>query len=132
VDWALSIGATGCVVKDAKMGGLADAVHAVAGGYLLFSPELAAQAGPSDVVTPFPLQRSNSGLTDREHEVLGLLADGLSTVEAARSLGVSPATIKSHVSHALPKLGARNRLEAVLLIRNSATPYGPVRNWRTA
>ncbi|MEU7476800.1 response regulator transcription factor [Lentzea sp. NPDC042327] len=132
VEWALSIGATGCVVKDTEMGGLTDAVHAVAGGYLLFSPELAAHRGPMGVAPPVLLQQPNAGLTDREHEVLSLLADGMSTVEAARSLGVSPATIKSHVSHALPKLGARNRLEAVLLIRNSTRPYHPARNSRTA
>jgi DNA-binding CsgD family transcriptional regulator len=83
-------------------------------------------------VPPVLVQQPNAGLTDREHEVLSLLADGMSTVEAARSLGVSPATIKSHVSHALPKLGARNRLEAVLLIRNATRPYHPVRSSRTA
>jgi len=57
-------------------------------------------------------------LTSREHEVLNLLAKGMTTTEAALFLGVSATTIKSHVSHALPKLNARNRIEAVLRIKD--------------
>jgi DNA-binding NarL/FixJ family response regulator len=60
-------------------------------------------------------------LTEREYEVLNLLAEGMSTAEAATELRVSPATVKSHVSHALPKLGARNRVEAVLMIKTDVS-----------
>jgi two-component system, NarL family, nitrate/nitrite response regulator NarL len=132
VNWALSTGATGCIVKNTEMQGLADAVQAVAGGFLLLSPELLAPEPDTVLPMPAPLDQPGTALTGREHEVLNLLADGMSTAEAARSLGISPATIKSHVSHALPKLGARNRLEAVLLMRETAHSFRPVRSSRTA
>ncbi|WP_267244239.1 LuxR C-terminal-related transcriptional regulator [Streptomyces sp. PR69] len=62
-------------------------------------------------------ERLLESLTQREREVLDLLADGLSTAEVARALTLSPATVKSHVSHALTKLDTRNRVEAVLLVQ---------------
>ncbi len=120
LDRAVAAGATGCLIKDTEVGKLAAAAHAVASGYLLLSPELL------DIYRSVPRQDCGSPpanqeqhrqrITEREYEVLSLLAEGMSTTEAARALRVSPATVKSHVSHTLPKLGARNRLEAVLMI----------------
>lgn len=106
----------GCLTANPGPERLATAVRAVAAGQVVLSPELAplwtrAEAPP----------RPTAHLTIREHEVFALLADGLTSSEVAASLAVSVATVKSHVSHVLSKLGARNRLEAVLLMRGTPT-----------
>jgi DNA-binding NarL/FixJ family response regulator len=127
VDWtqhtvaaALGAGVTGCLAKDPEFVGVAGSLQAVATGAMVMSPEL--------LSLWLPRPRSSSEgrslarldkLTVRERQVLTLLSEGLSTDETARSCGVSPVTIKSHVSHALAKLGARNRLEAVLMVREA-------------
>jgi DNA-binding CsgD family transcriptional regulator len=64
-----------------------------------------------------PEARRSLGLSDREGEVLGLLASGLSNKEIAAQLGVSPNTVKTHVARLLEKLGARRRTEAILKAR---------------
>jgi DNA-binding NarL/FixJ family response regulator len=116
---ALGAGAAGCVAKTTEMHGLAAAVHAVASGHVVMSPELLEiYVGLPEVATP----RNSDGelaeqLTSRELEVLGLLTDGLSTAEVAARLGVSFATVKSHVSHVLQKLGVRSRVQAVLIAK---------------
>ncbi|WP_328620078.1 response regulator transcription factor [Streptomyces sp. NBC_00354] len=125
---ALAAGAAGCLVKDTKLAGLGTAARAVAAGHTLIAPELRhlyaaprrpASATPSaDGRQPDPA-RLLAQLTPREQDVLRVLAEGVSTVEAAARLGVSPATVKSHVSHALTKLGARNRVEAVLMVQRA-------------
>ncbi|WP_371493617.1 response regulator transcription factor [Kitasatospora sp. NBC_00374] len=136
LDGAFAAGAAGCLVKDARIEGLAAAVHTVAHDHTVLSPELlglyaraprpsagraaAARAGGG----PSP-EHLLGALTDREREVLALLSDGLSTAETAGALRVSPATVKSHVSHALTKLGLRNRLEAVLLIQRVLHGHHP-------
>lgn len=105
---------------------------AVAAGYVTLSPELHELTDPHTLPaggagevgrlrgigysTPTDLVRS---LSDREYEVLLLLARGVTTAEAAATLNVTRATIKSHVSHALTKLGVRSRLEAVLVVHQS-------------
>jgi DNA-binding NarL/FixJ family response regulator len=128
---AFAAGSAGCLVKDIATERLGAAVRAVASGHVVLSPELMAvfgqQPAPVQAPRPVPVPRSDpegsgAALTDRELEVLDVLASGLSTVEAARQLGVSAATVKSHVSHSLTKLGARNRLEAVLMVRRAGRP----------
>lgn len=129
VDWtratvgaAISAGVTGCLVKDPDLTGIVGGVHAVAVGNMVLSPDLLAMhlpgpagSGSRDGKWYTALRR----LSDREREVLALLGEGMSTAEAAKRCGVSAATIKSHVSHALTKLGARNRLEAVLMLKDA-------------
>lgn len=125
LDEAVVAGATGCLVKDTDLTGIVGAVHAVACGNMVLSPELLGL----HIARPRPgaVDRRESReavlrLSDREREVLILLGEGMSTAEAANLCGVSNATIKSHVSHALTKLGARNRLEAVLMVNDAFTP----------
>ncbi|MBP2705513.1 response regulator transcription factor [Microbispora sp. RL4-1S] len=128
---ALVAGVGGCLVKDAQGRGVSSAVHAMSAGHLVLSPMLWQLIDPpgrtgqapgclADVrgdrrTAPAVLRT----LTEREREVLTLLSAGLSTAEAADSLKVTPATIKSHVSHIMTKFGVRSRLEAVLMMRNA-------------
>lgn len=114
---ALEAGVAGCVIKRADVVGLAAAVRAVASGHIVISPELLTYlAAPPEPLATVPPGIIDT-LTTREIEVLGLLAQGLSTNEVAARLVVSTATVKSHVSHVLVKLGVRNRVQAVLIAK---------------
>ncbi|AUG79799.1 DNA-binding response regulator [Kitasatospora sp. MMS16-BH015] len=121
---ALAAGAAGCLARDARVGRLVPAVRAVAAGHAVLSPELLALDHRPPATEPAPTEEQARQLlrtlTEREHEVLVLLAGGSSTPEVAAALGVAPATVKSHITHALGKLGARNRLEAVLLVQRES------------
>jgi DNA-binding NarL/FixJ family response regulator len=115
---ALRAGASGFVVKDIPPAELLAAIRIVAAGDALLAPsvtrrligEFARRPGPTPV-TPAALD----ALTDREREVLALVARGLSNGEIAEHLVVSPATSKTHVSRLLTKLGARDRAQLVAL-----------------
>ncbi len=118
---ALRYGASGFLLKDARPGDLADAIRAVASGDAVVAPSvtrrlLDAFAGHlpdrHGDVSPVPaLDR----LTDREREVLVLVAEGLSNGEIATALFVGEATVKSHIGRILSKLGLRDRVQAVVL-----------------
>jgi len=118
---ALAAGAGACLVKEPGAPGLVDAVVAVHAGHRVLAPALLRAlvdpVSPSPAADPGAVRRV-SLLSRREREVLAVLAQGAGTEEAARRLCVSRATVKSHVSHALTKLGVRSRLEAVLLLRS--------------
>jgi DNA-binding NarL/FixJ family response regulator len=136
VDWTrervielFDVGMFGCLVKEINVGRLLAAVRAVASGCVVLSDELRNLRSNTFDLSPLPIpaaslaagprpsERLLETLTNREFEVLGLLAQGWSTAEMAAGLRVSKATVKSHVSHTLTKLGVRNRVEAVLLVR---------------
>ena len=114
---AIRAGAAGFLVKDTKPADLINAVRVVAAGEALLSPsvtrrliaEFAARAKEP------PSSEALDELTDREREVMALVAEGLSNDEIADRLVVSVATAKTHVSHALLKLGARDRTQLVVL-----------------
>ncbi len=113
---ALRVGASGFLVKDTEPADLLRAVRAAAGGDALLSPgvtrrlieEFATRAKPAGLAPQLDL------LTDREREVMALVAEGLSNDEIAARLFVSPATAKTHVSRAMIKLGARDRAQLVV------------------
>jgi DNA-binding NarL/FixJ family response regulator len=117
---ALRSGASGFVLKDVTPEELVHAVRVVAGGEALLSPAITTRliarilptlpAGGSPVATPGDLSR----LTDREREVLLLLARGRSNAEIADELYISETTVKTHISHVLSKLGRRDRVQAVI------------------
>jgi DNA-binding NarL/FixJ family response regulator len=118
---AIRSGASGFLVKDTEPDELVQAVRVVAGGDALLSPsvtrrligEFAARAkAPHDV-------GGLDELTDREQEVLALVADGLSNTEIAQRLYLSPATAKTHVSRAMIKLRARDRAQLVVIAYES-------------
>jgi len=118
---AIRSGASGFLVKDTEPAELVQAVRVVAAGEALLSPsvtrqlisEFAARAKEPQAV------RGLGELTDREREVVALVAEGLSNDEIARRLFMSPATAKTHVSRALGKLGARDRAQLVVIAYES-------------
>jgi NarL family two-component system response regulator LiaR len=112
---ALEAGAIGYLLKDVSADELARAIRAAHSGQATLSPQ-AAQALVEKTSQPPP---PGLDLTEREHEVLALMVEGLNNTQIAGRLTVSPSTVKSHVSNILSKLGVANRTEAVTLaLRN--------------
>lgn len=119
---ALEAGASGFLLKNAEADDLVDAVRAAADGHALLAPEVTMRVidrmttGPRadgtgaapDPATALPQ------LTDREREVLRMMARGLSNAEIAAEAFVSEATVKTHVSNVLAKLLVRDRVQAVV------------------
>jgi DNA-binding NarL/FixJ family response regulator len=124
---ALRAGASGFLVKDVEPEELLQAVRVVARGDALLSPSVtraviaAFTTAPRSRPAPAPAQVSRpappglASLTEREREVVALVASGLSNEEIARKLVVSPLTAKTHVSRAMTKLNARDRAQLVVL-----------------
>ncbi|MEV4477891.1 response regulator transcription factor [Nonomuraea sp. NPDC049504] len=116
---ALAAGASGFLLKDVTPEHLVAAVTLVRTGDALLAPTITRRlverfARRDDFGPPAP-HRDLSELTARELEVLRLLAAGLSNVELAERLTLSPATVKTHVARILAKLGLRDRVQAVVL-----------------
>jgi NarL family two-component system response regulator LiaR len=108
---ALQAGAISYLLKDVSASELAQAIRAAHAGRGTLSPE-AAQVLIHAATQPPALGHD---LTERERTVLVLLVEGLNNTEIAARLGISPSTIKSHVSHLLAKLGVASRTEAATL-----------------
>ncbi|GAB2605801.1 response regulator [Pseudactinotalea suaedae] len=122
---AIDAGASGFLLKTAEPEQLIDAVHALARGDALLSPEVtrrvieryAGKGGPTVGAAQEESRAAPSGvdgLTEREREVLMHLARGRSNAEMAAELFLGEATIKTHVSNVLMKLGVRDRIHAVI------------------
>jgi len=136
---ALRAGASGFLLKDTLPADLLTAITVVAAGEALLAPSVTrlligeftrnAPASPQ-AAPPCPsaevASRMAELLTDREREVLGLVAQGMSNAEIAENLVISPATAKTHVAHLLTKLDARDRIQLVILAYQSglASPAG--------
>jgi len=111
---ALRVGASGFLLKDVDPDDLRSAIRLVAAGHSLLAPNITRR-----VIEQF--SRKTAGderlgvLTDREREVMGLVAEGLSNDEIATRLTMSPLTAKTHVSRAMTKLGARDRAQLVVI-----------------
>lgn len=118
---ALRAGASGFLLKDSPPEELLRAVRVVAAGDALLAPSItrrlltqfgsAAQQGAKNA----RLMKAIEQLTEREREVLGLMARGLTNNEIAEATFVAETTVKTHVSHIFTKLGARDRVQAVVL-----------------
>jgi len=111
VESALEAGAIGYLLKNVSADELADAIRAAHSGEPTLAPEAARALIQSTRRTP----RLGFDLTDREHDVLALMAEGMSNPAIAEELMVSRSTVKFHVSNILSKLGADSRTEAVAL-----------------
>ncbi|PCN48643.1 DNA-binding response regulator [Curtobacterium sp. 'Ferrero'] len=125
---ALEAGASGFLLKNASPERLIDAVRTVAAGDALLAPDVTRRviSRATGASTAAPVQAAHEpvgsraaailevGLTERETEVLRLLARGLSNAEIARELWVGEATVKTHVSNVLQKTGRRDRIQAVV------------------
>jgi DNA-binding NarL/FixJ family response regulator len=114
---ALSVGASGFLLKDAPPERLVEAVRTVARGDALFGPTVIRRLVESYVVRPPAadgVPASLAQLTERELDVLREIAAGRSNVEIGRALFLSEATVKTHVTRVLAKLGVRDRVQAVV------------------
>jgi DNA-binding NarL/FixJ family response regulator len=115
---AMKAGASGFLLKDVRPEQLADAVRVVASGDALLAPVITRRLIEDFVRRPPPGSDPPvelAELSDRELEVLKLIAQGLSNAEIAASLFLSEATVKTHVTHILGKLRLRGRVQAVVL-----------------
>lgn len=118
---ALRLGAKGYVLKGVGSRGLADVVRTVAAGESYVSPALSARliAGLSNLPDPDEKEDPLAELTEREHEVLQLVASGLSNKRVARELDLHEKTVKHHMTRILSKLKVTNRTEAALALRDA-------------
>lgn len=107
---AIEAGAAGYLLKDASPDALGAAVEAAARGESVFAPSVAGRLARRVVAPP-------SELTERERQVVGLLAEGLSNRQIARRIVLSEATVKTHLVHVFAKLGVDNRTAAVAAAR---------------
>ncbi|MEU6280740.1 response regulator transcription factor [Streptomyces sp. NPDC047028] len=117
---ALRAGAAGYVYKDVDPDALAGAIRSVHAGHILLQSEVAGALLSQEENNSG--QGRGSSLTDREREVLGLIADGRSNREIARALVLSEKTVKTHVSNILMKLDLADRTQAALwAVRHGVT-----------
>ncbi|GAA4485266.1 response regulator transcription factor [Actinoallomurus oryzae] len=119
---ALRHGASGFLLKDTKPADLLAAIRAVVDGGALMSPSVTRKvirAFVANAPRPARPHPALDTLTDREREILALVAEGLSNEEIAARLVISPATARTHVSRAMVKLGARDRAQLVVFAYQS-------------
>jgi DNA-binding NarL/FixJ family response regulator len=120
VHGALQAGAAGYLLKDAEADEVAAAIRAARRGEVHLDPAIARQLTRSLLA---PTARSVNALTDREREILVLVAKGLSNQQIADALVISERTARTHVSNILSKLGVASRTQAALLaIREGIAP----------
>jgi DNA-binding NarL/FixJ family response regulator len=113
---ALAAGASGFLLKDAPADELINAIRVIADGEAMLAPTVTRR-----LLEQFSRRRPRApertkvdGLTTREREVLSHMAEGLNNTEIARTLVIGEATVKTHVARILQKLGARDRVQAVI------------------
>ena len=120
---ALDAGASGFLLKGGEPSDLVHAIHVVAAGDSLLAPSVTRTLIETYIARPQPPTRVNHDgldeLTAREREVLALVARGLTNAEIAEALQLSPLTAKTHVSRILMKLGARDRVQLVVIAYQS-------------
>ena len=120
---ALDAGASGFLLKGGELADLVQAIRVIADGESLLAPSVTRRLIDAYVSRPrHPAGTEHAGLVEltvREREVLGLVAGGLTNAEIAQRLHLSPLTVKTHVSRILLKLGARDRVQLVVIAYES-------------
>jgi len=119
---AIRAGASGFLLKDSSPEAVLDAIRVVAGGEALLAPSVTRRLIEELAARPTadrPPPPQLDVLTEREREVLALVGRGLSNTEIGAALYVSPATAKTHVSHVMTKLYARDRAQLVVVAYES-------------
>jgi DNA-binding NarL/FixJ family response regulator len=119
---AMKAGASGFLLKDVPRSHLVDGVRTIAAGDALLAPGITRRLIEQFISRPPPGSKRPEGLdelTDRELEVLRLVARGRSNAEIGKELFVSEATVKTHVAHLFRKLELRDRVQAVVLAYES-------------
>ena len=127
---ALRAGASGFLVKHTQPDELLHAVRVIAAGDALLSPSVTRRLIAEFASRPPPPTAPPAAmalLTDREREVVALVAEGMNNDEIAAALVVAPATARTHVSRAMMKLGARDRAQLVVFAYQSGLVTAPVR-----
>ena len=112
---ALRAGASGFLLKDVAPEGLRQAVRVIAGGDALLAPSVTRRLIAAFTGRPGAPPERLATLTERERQVVALVADGLSNQEIGDRLRMSPATAKTHVNRAMTKLDARDRAQLVVI-----------------
>jgi DNA-binding NarL/FixJ family response regulator len=116
---AMRAGARGYVLKGADQGELLRAIRAVASGEALFGPSVARRLTAFFATPPQGSALPLPELTDREREILGLIARGLSNPEIAGQLVLSPKTVRNHISSIFSKLQVADRTHAIIRAREA-------------
>jgi two-component system nitrate/nitrite response regulator NarL len=111
---AVRAGASGYLLKSARLPEIVAGIEAAAVGESVLAPRIAGALVTSVRTGPRPGEGvvTDVGLTERERQVLALIAEGYDNAEIAARLYVSPSTVKNHISHVLEKLGLDNRVQA--------------------
>ncbi len=115
---AMELGARAVVEKTQPIETLLECLRAVAAGQIWTPP------GEADSGAPRPGDRRAARLTPRERQIVRLLAQGRKNSEIAEALGISPGTVKVHLTHIFEKTGTRDRFELALLTRRLLGPNG--------
>ena len=124
---ALDAGASGFLLKGGEPADLVHAIQVVAAGESLLAPSVTRRLIETYVSRPQPSRTEYAGLAEltvREREVLGLIAQGYTNGEIAEKLHLSPLTAKTHVSRILTKLGARDRVQLVVIAYQTGAADG--------
>ena len=116
---AVRAGASGFLLKDVRPAELVDAIRLVASGNALLAPTALQRLLERFRSPKLPSDGALPNLTEREREILQLVAEGLSNAEIASRLVLSETTIKTHISNLLRKLGVRDRVQAVIAAYDS-------------
>ncbi|QFG21087.1 response regulator [Actinomadura sp. WMMB 499] len=116
---AMRAGARGYLLKESGAEEIARAVRAVAAGEAIYGPEIARRVLMFFTDMPDPRRSAFPELTDREREVLALIAQGRSNTEIAGTLFLSPKTVRNHVSNIFMKLHVADRAQAIVLAREA-------------
>jgi len=112
---AVQAGALSCLLKDVDADGLADTLRKAAQGEAVLHPRVAAHLVEALRRGKIPGAHSLESLSQREHEVLGLIAEGMSNLQIAEKLGIGEKTVKTHVRSILAKLDVSDRTQAAVL-----------------